>query len=119
MYSNVSKYVTIAAPGTGILSTVFDGRFAEESGTSMAAPHVAGAIALLRQEFPELPFVHLKGYAVHYSKNKWTLPFVLATQIPKILSVIQYENQRLKELVKEHAIDAVISDSVLPPDLTI
>lgn len=82
-----------------------------ELGCSVILAGEAGIKTLLQEEFPELPFVHLKGYAVSYSKNKWTLPFVLATQIPKILSVIQYENQRVKELVKEHAIDAVISDN--------
>lgn len=66
---------------------------------------------LLRQEFPGLSFVDLKGYRVEYSKNKWTLPFVIASQIPKILSVIKYENQRLREIVKQHRIDAVISDN--------
>ncbi|MFL5809826.1 MAG: glycosyltransferase [Flavisolibacter sp.] len=66
---------------------------------------------LLEKEFPQLEFIDLKGYNINYSKNKWTLPFVLASQVPKILSVIKYENERLAELVKAHSIDGVISDN--------
>ena len=67
--------------------------------------------ALLQQEFPELQFADLKGYNIRYSKNKWSLPFVIGTQIPKIFSAIQYENKRLQEIVKEHSIDGIISDN--------
>ncbi len=37
----------VAAPGVNILSSVFDGEFAFFQGTSMAAPHVTGSVALL------------------------------------------------------------------------
>ncbi|MGG1661810.1 S8 family serine peptidase [Brevibacillus sp. NRS-1366] len=41
----------ISAPGGGILSTVKDSEYAVKSGTSMATPHVAGGMALLKQAY--------------------------------------------------------------------
>lgn len=44
----------ILAPGEKITSTIRDGRSQRMDGTSMAAPHVCGAAALLMARYPEL-----------------------------------------------------------------
>jgi subtilisin family serine protease len=42
----------VTAPGEDVLSAAPGGSFVENSGTSMASPHVAGAAALLRERHP-------------------------------------------------------------------
>jgi subtilisin family serine protease len=48
-FSNSSPNVDFFAPGVGIVSSSLDGGSVALSGTSMATPHMAGGIALVRQ----------------------------------------------------------------------
>ena len=52
--------VDLAAPGTDILSTYFDGKYVNISGTSMATPHVSGVAALVKSLNPSLTAVQVK-----------------------------------------------------------
>jgi subtilisin len=51
-FSNSASFLSLLAPGESITSSVPGGGFAVFSGTSMAAPHVAGAWAILKQRSP-------------------------------------------------------------------
>ncbi|WP_439888631.1 S8 family peptidase [Pseudomonas sp. MBLB4123] len=61
-FSNYGSVVDVAAPGSGILSTLNSGTttpgsasYAAYNGTSMAAPHVAGVVALMQAAAPKTP----------------------------------------------------------------
>jgi subtilisin family serine protease len=42
----------VSAPGTSVRSSIRNGQYSLLTGTSMACPHVVGAVTLLRQAFP-------------------------------------------------------------------
>jgi len=67
--------------------------------------------ALLKEAFPDLPLLNLPGYQVEYAKTKTGLVFRLLLQIPRILVSIRQEHRWLKKAVRDHQLDAVISDN--------
>ena len=53
-FSNYNTRVDVSAPGNNVLSTIPNEDYMTMTGTSMASPNAAGAIALVRQKFPDL-----------------------------------------------------------------
>lgn len=67
-FSNYGKMdVDVFAAGAAIKSTAPDNNYAVASGTSMAAPVVAGVAALLRAHFPELTAAQVKSILIESS----------------------------------------------------
>ncbi len=56
-----AKEVDLFAPGTAIYSTIPGNKYESESGTSMAAPVVAGVAALVLEYYPTLTAAQLKS----------------------------------------------------------
>lgn len=57
--------VDIAAPGDGIYSTSLNGGYATASGTSMATPHIAGIVAVMRSVNPALTYTQIKNILIN------------------------------------------------------
>lgn len=68
VFSNYGSGIDFAAPGVDIISAWTDGYFAQASGTSMAAPHMAAAAAYIKLHNPNITvsglYQVLKRYAV-------------------------------------------------------
>ena len=66
-YSSRGSWVHVAAPGHAILSTVPGGQYGTWTGTSMAAPIVAGEVALVRARYPYLLNKDLMRHVIRMS----------------------------------------------------
>ncbi|MDR1102047.1 MAG: S8 family serine peptidase, partial [Clostridiales bacterium] len=71
-FSNYGDAVDVAAPGYGILSAHLSGLTATMNGTSMAAPHVSGAVAMLRIRHPEATAAQIEEFVRLYTDDLGT-----------------------------------------------
>src|SRR6185295_8610868 len=67
--------------------------------------------ALLRSEFPQLPFLSLPGYNIEYSKTSSGLLLKLLLQMPRVITLIRAEHKWLNKTIRTHEFDVVISDN--------
>ena len=65
---------------------------------------------LLKKEFPNLTFVLLPGYNITYPRTGFIAGMMLG-QMPKLLLRVFLEHQRLKAIVQNYDVHAVISDN--------
>jgi hypothetical protein len=68
-FSNPGPEVEVAAPGSSILSTQLANGYGTASGTSFAAPHVAGVAALLRGANPGLTAAEVRQILIDSAQD--------------------------------------------------
>ena len=73
-FSNFSTWVTCAAPGVGIYSSIPGNGYSSWNGTSMAAPLVAGEVALLASHAPNLSNVALREFVLNNTDRLKAFP---------------------------------------------
>ena len=81
--SSFSSYgletVDVAAPGSNIYSTIPNNGYGYKSGTSMATPHVAGLVALVKSRFPDIDYQQVKNRV-----------FTTASRVPSVINFVKY-----------------------------
>jgi subtilisin family serine protease len=69
-FSNYGRLtIPVAAPGVDVISTSRTGGYEYKSGTSMAAPHVAGVAALMAGVAPQLTAAELRGILLQHASR--------------------------------------------------
>lgn len=67
--SNYGTWVDVSAPAEAIVTTLDGGSYGNASGTSIAAPFVAGVAGLLRSQYPHWSVNGVRAQIVHTAQN--------------------------------------------------
>ncbi|MEN9702413.1 MAG: hypothetical protein RIR55_1755 [Bacteroidota bacterium] len=67
--------------------------------------------SILKDAFPNAHFIPLKGYRIHYAKEKRFLIPTILFQVPKMIISIIREHQWLKKESNQYPFDLIISDN--------
>ncbi len=71
------------------------------------------ALELLKHEFKGLTFINLPSYKITYAKKGKNFKWKLLKDSPKIMRAVWLEHRTIKQIVKDYAIDGIISDNRL------
>jgi subtilisin family serine protease len=124
-FSNYGKRSTISAPGVHIYNSVAGKGYSYLDGTSMAAPIVTGAIALIKSINPAMPFdemvniiqttgipvnspgkyvgniIQLNAVVEAAQKSRLKQPHVGCPEIQKKIDSLLFEIEKLKKICKD------------------
>ncbi len=110
-FSNSATMVDILAPGSYIYSSLVEG-YGSKSGTSMAAPHVTGAVAVLKSINPNASVNEIEsalegnGVSIFDSRNGLTFP-----RLDLNASAVAFENKPIAKLDND-SYSVMIGDNV-------
>lgn len=79
-------------------------------GSQVLVATSGNALSFLRQEFPNVKCINLKGYRMRYAGGR-LLPFVIMMQMPLFCLGIWLEHIRLRRIIKDYGVSRVISDN--------
>ena len=106
--------VDIGAPGSDIWSTYLDDGYRYASGTSMAAPHVTGAAALLKSYRPELETRDLKKIILESGDDiPWIADKIVTGKRLNLYKMLQMaENYAYTEEITDISAGVPLQDSI-------
>jgi subtilisin family serine protease len=96
---NRGTLLDLFAPGSFVVSSAFDDNYVSKGGTSMAAPHVTGAFAVMREAYPGLTiaqilaFLQNNGVPITYPIDMLTPPTQTTTPRLDLLASLQAATQ--------------------------
>lgn len=85
-------------------------RLARSRGHEVVIASSGSAMKLLQAEFPTLRSFELPAYAPAYSRGG-SMVLKMGLQLPKFIQAIGAEHTAIENLIREHHVDAVISDN--------
>lgn len=103
-FSNSNNEVDLVAPGEKILSTYLNGTYASLSGTSMATPHVSGAMALIKVLANESFERNLSECELYAQLIKRTVPLGNSPKLEGNGLIYLTATDHLTEILQKHLI---------------